>query len=264
MNTNYTQNYRSRQANYYASVCTYSLSKYIQGNIDTDELMEAVNKMKQEYEADLNNSTQHITATYYHLKKKEEPLCEEWKDNIEAFIQWGIENGADKPFLYVARKDQSKEYSPDNCYIETEESRDRAEAERQAQKKAEAISRAKEAIGEAYDKWAWLNDESPYFINYIAKIAREDTTPVTVYGKEYPTARAFFEEKDITEGYDKILSYARQYKKSIEESLDIDIAKQRAEEEGYNYTKVRTYANTKKVSTREAYKAVTGKDLDIM
>ena len=41
-------------------------------------------------------------------------ICEEWRNDFEAFMQWSYENGyADN--LTIDRKDNNKGYQPDNC-----------------------------------------------------------------------------------------------------------------------------------------------------
>lgn len=41
-------------------------------------------------------------------------ICEEWMNNSEAFENWSISNGYNDN-LTIDRKDESKNYSPDNC-----------------------------------------------------------------------------------------------------------------------------------------------------
>ena len=44
-------------------------------------------------------------------------ICEEWKNDFSAFYDWAINNGYVEG-CYVRRLDFTKEYSPENCYIE--------------------------------------------------------------------------------------------------------------------------------------------------
>lgn len=44
-------------------------------------------------------------------------LCDEWKDNFQAFYDWAMANGY-KEGLYLLRIDRSKVFSPDNCWWE--------------------------------------------------------------------------------------------------------------------------------------------------
>lgn len=41
-------------------------------------------------------------------------VCDEWKDDFEAFKKWSLENGYKKG-LWLDRIDNDKNYSPDNC-----------------------------------------------------------------------------------------------------------------------------------------------------
>lgn len=45
-------------------------------------------------------------------------ICEEWRDNFQAFYDWCMANGW-KTGLQIDRKDNSKGYSPDNCHFVT-------------------------------------------------------------------------------------------------------------------------------------------------
>ena len=53
-------------------------------------------------------------------------ICDEWKNDFEAFLKWALENGYNE-HLTIDRKDNSKGYSPDNCRWATnkEQSRNR-------------------------------------------------------------------------------------------------------------------------------------------
>lgn len=62
----------------------------------------------------------HLVASYYNIIKKRYPIT--W-DNVEDFVVWCAHHGADKPFLYVTRKNYYSCYSPENCYLETEETK---------------------------------------------------------------------------------------------------------------------------------------------
>jgi len=46
-------------------------------------------------------------------------VCEEWKNNSNAFIQWALENGW-KPGLVIDRKDNDGDYCPENCRFVTQ------------------------------------------------------------------------------------------------------------------------------------------------
>lgn len=52
-------------------------------------------------------------------------ICDEWRDNPEAFIEWAYANGYDENAKYgectVDRIDNSKGYSPDNCRFANEQ-----------------------------------------------------------------------------------------------------------------------------------------------
>ena len=41
-------------------------------------------------------------------------VCEEWKNNFQAFKQWAKENGYEKD-LTIERKNINKDYCPENC-----------------------------------------------------------------------------------------------------------------------------------------------------
>lgn len=41
-------------------------------------------------------------------------VCEEWRDNLQAFYEWSISNGYAE-HLTLDRIDNDKGYSPDNC-----------------------------------------------------------------------------------------------------------------------------------------------------
>ena len=45
-------------------------------------------------------------------------ICDEWLNNVEAFIDWGKANGYEKG-LTIERIDCDKGYSPDNCTFVT-------------------------------------------------------------------------------------------------------------------------------------------------
>ena len=41
-------------------------------------------------------------------------VCDEWRNNFEAFYKWALSNGY-RDNLTIDRKDNDKGYSPDNC-----------------------------------------------------------------------------------------------------------------------------------------------------
>ncbi len=45
-------------------------------------------------------------------------ICDEWRDNPAAFVDWGLANGWEEG-LQIDRIDSSKGYSPDNCRFAT-------------------------------------------------------------------------------------------------------------------------------------------------
>lgn len=51
---------------------------------------------------------------YYRYGGRGITVCNEWKDNFEAFYAWAVENGFDKT-LTLDRIDGDKGYSPENC-----------------------------------------------------------------------------------------------------------------------------------------------------
>ena len=45
-------------------------------------------------------------------------ICQEWLNDNRSFFEWAIKNGW-KDGLYIDRKDNDKDYSPDNCRFVT-------------------------------------------------------------------------------------------------------------------------------------------------
>lgn len=61
-----------------------------------------------------------IRALYRRISKKCESsatfkMCDEWKESIDEFVTWSLKNGY-KSWCQFYRYDDSKDYSPDNCY----------------------------------------------------------------------------------------------------------------------------------------------------
>jgi len=55
---------------------------------------------------------------YKHYGGKGITVCDEWKDSFASFYEWSISNGWKKG-LQIDRKDNNKNYSPDNCTFST-------------------------------------------------------------------------------------------------------------------------------------------------
>jgi len=51
-------------------------------------------------------------------------VCEQWRDDFEAFYAWGKANGWERG-LSIDRKDNNKNYSPDNCKFSTQKEQNR-------------------------------------------------------------------------------------------------------------------------------------------
>ena len=58
------------------------------------------------------------SQTYHSYNTLDISVCDEWKDDFEAFFDWSIENGW-KPGLQIDREENLKGYSPDNCRFVT-------------------------------------------------------------------------------------------------------------------------------------------------
>lgn len=46
-------------------------------------------------------------------------VCDEWKNDLETFVNWAKQNGGDNPDLQLDRIDNNKGYSPNNCRFVT-------------------------------------------------------------------------------------------------------------------------------------------------
>ncbi len=55
---------------------------------------------------------------FEHYGGKGIKVCDEWRDDFEVFYKWGIANGWKKG-LQIDRKENDKDYCPDNCKFST-------------------------------------------------------------------------------------------------------------------------------------------------
>ena len=53
-------------------------------------------------------------TSYLHYGGRGITVCKEWKNDVEAFVEWATVNGWKKGLL-IDRRDNDKGYSPDNC-----------------------------------------------------------------------------------------------------------------------------------------------------
>jgi hypothetical protein len=52
--------------------------------------------------------------TYKHYGARGIKIAEEWQDGSESFLQWALANGYERG-LWLERKDNDGDYTPDNC-----------------------------------------------------------------------------------------------------------------------------------------------------
>ncbi len=74
-------------------------------------------------------------------------ICDEWKDDAEAFIKWGLANGWEVG-LEIDRIDNNGPYSPSNCRFVT----------MQVNRQNRRITRSMTAFGERKTLSDWVND----------------------------------------------------------------------------------------------------------
>jgi len=55
---------------------------------------------------------------YKHYGARGISVCQDWRHSVESFYDWAIKNGWSEE-LHIDRKDNNKNYSPDNCHFIT-------------------------------------------------------------------------------------------------------------------------------------------------
>ncbi|RDU73036.1 hypothetical protein CQA57_05785 [Helicobacter anseris] len=60
---------------------------------------------------------------YKNIGAKGIGVCDEWKNSYAAFCKWADENGFKKGECTLARKDLTKDYSPENCFFKKRENK---------------------------------------------------------------------------------------------------------------------------------------------
>lgn len=102
-------------------------------------------------------------------------VCDEWRDHLDVFIAWALENGY-KPGLTIDRIDHNKGYEPSNCrwVTRSENSRHAAEDTRTERREKRKKWLAYIIERESRQDWFVVNDDlAEYYLNTYAKDRRK-------------------------------------------------------------------------------------------